>query len=64
METIQTATVHAAEACGLKDRLGSIRTRYVADIVAVRKDPLTDIHALERVDFVMKEGRVVVSGSR
>jgi imidazolonepropionase-like amidohydrolase len=29
-----------------------------ADIVAVKGDPLSDIHVLEHVSFVMKEGTI------
>ena len=37
---------------------GAIATGRFADIIAVQADPLTDVTALERMQFVMKEGRV------
>jgi len=41
---------------------GSITTGKSADIIAVNGDPLADIHELERVPFVMKEGKVYKQG--
>lgn len=59
MQAIQAATVNAAELLGWKDRVGSIEEGKFADIIAVRKDPLSDIRALEHVDFVMKGGVII-----
>ena len=58
METIRCATIHAAELLGVTDRLGTIEKGKIADIVAVEGDPLTEIQAMGRVKFVMKEGLV------
>jgi imidazolonepropionase-like amidohydrolase len=58
MQAIQTATVNAADLLGWSDRVGSVQPGRFADIVAVNGDPLTDIHELERVSFVMKGGVV------
>ncbi len=56
MEAILTATRNAAEVLGWSDRVGAIAPGRLADIIAVEKDPLTDITELERVRFVMKGG--------
>jgi imidazolonepropionase-like amidohydrolase len=56
MDAIRSATVVPAKYLGIDDRLGSIEAGKVADIVAVPGDPLADVHALERVSFVMKDG--------
>jgi imidazolonepropionase-like amidohydrolase len=58
MKTIISATSAAAEALGLGKTIGSIAPGYQADIIAVEGNPSTDITALQRVRFVMKEGRV------
>ncbi|MEO6317052.1 MAG: amidohydrolase family protein [Chitinophagaceae bacterium] len=58
LETIRCATIRAAELLGVTDRLGSIEKGKIADIVAVEGDPLTEIQAMGRVKFVMKEGIV------
>ena len=42
--------------------LGSLEPGKVADLVAVRGDPLADIDLLENVDFVMKDGVVYKQG--
>jgi imidazolonepropionase-like amidohydrolase len=61
-QALQTATVGAAELMGWQDRIGSIEKGKYADIIAVAGDPLMDITELERVQFVMKGGRVVRNG--
>ncbi len=57
MQAIKSGTSIAAELLGMKDRVGSITKGKLADIIAVPGDPLSDIHQLERVDFVMKDGK-------
>ncbi len=58
MQAIQSATSRAAEMLGMKGQLGVIAPGAYADIVAVNADPLKDIKALEKVVFVMKDGKV------
>jgi imidazolonepropionase-like amidohydrolase len=58
MQAIQTATTNSADALGLKDQTGALTAGLAADIIAVKRDPLEDIGALEQVDFVMKGGQV------
>jgi imidazolonepropionase-like amidohydrolase len=58
MQAIQAATHNAADLLGKSDLLGSLKPGKYADIIAVSSDPLADIHILEHVSFVMKEGKV------
>jgi imidazolonepropionase-like amidohydrolase len=58
MQAIQSATVNAADLIGHPEVFGSISAGKSADIIAVRGDPISDIRELERVRFVMKEGKV------
>ena len=58
MDAIRSATIVPARYLGIEDRLGSIEAGKLADIVGVPGNPLEDVHALERVSFVMKEGVV------
>jgi imidazolonepropionase-like amidohydrolase len=59
MQAIRSATLDAAELLGWTDKVGSIEPGKLADLIAVRGDPLTDIRVLEDVGFVMKGGVVV-----
>jgi imidazolonepropionase-like amidohydrolase len=55
---LQAATTHAAELLRRSKDIGSLEPGKLADVVAVDGDPLQDIGALRRVDFVMKGGVV------
>lgn len=59
IDAIRAATVEAAELLGWQDRIGQIAPGYEADVIAVKGNPLVDVEVLEKVGFVMKEGRVV-----
>jgi len=56
MQAIQSATVAGADLLGIADKVGSIRTGKLADLIAVRGNPLADVRLLEDVRFVMKQG--------
>jgi imidazolonepropionase-like amidohydrolase len=56
MDAIRAATTVPAKYLGVDDRLGSVTAGKLADLVAVPGNPIDDVHVLERVSFVMKEG--------
>lgn len=56
-DILRAATVNAAELLRLSDQIGAISPGKLADLVAVDGDPLDDIQAMERVSFVMKDGK-------
>jgi len=58
MAVIVGMTSLAAESMGLDKVIGTIAPGYNADLVAVEGDPRLDINALQRVRFVMKDGKV------
>jgi imidazolonepropionase-like amidohydrolase len=58
LEALRAGTIHAAALLGLAGRVGALEPGHLADVVAVEGNPLEDVTALERVRFVMKEGRV------
>lgn len=58
MEAIRTATINAAELLGIDNKLGSVEKGFIADIIAVKGNPLDDITLLQKVAFVMKEGKI------
>jgi imidazolonepropionase-like amidohydrolase len=58
MQAIQAATVAGADLLGISATVGSVRTGKIADLVAVRGDPLSNVRLLEEVRFVMKQGEI------
>ena len=59
MQAIKSATTVAAELLNKSGVLGEISKGAMADIIAVDGDPLQDIKLLEKVSFVMKDGKQV-----
>jgi imidazolonepropionase-like amidohydrolase len=64
MQAIQAATRNSADLLGHSDLIGSIAPGRSADIIAVDGDPLANIRALEKMAFVMKEGKVFVGNGK
>lgn len=60
LQTVQAATINAADLLGWSDRVGALDAGKYADLIAVNGDPLTDVTVLEHVHFVMKGGEIVV----
>ncbi|HVR39520.1 MAG TPA: amidohydrolase family protein [Thermoanaerobaculia bacterium] len=58
LEAITAATMGSARLLGWQDRIGSLEAGKLADVIAVPGDPTQDIHVLDRVSFVMKDGVV------
>jgi imidazolonepropionase-like amidohydrolase len=58
MRALESANSVAAESMDLQNEIGSLKPGLQADIIAVAGDPLTDIHAVRHVVFVMKGGQV------
>ncbi len=57
LAAIRAATVDAADLLGVDDR-GTLAPGRLADVVAAPGDPLADVGSLERIDFVMKGGKI------
>ncbi|MCU1347888.1 MAG: amidohydrolase, partial [Acidobacteria bacterium] len=58
LDAITAATTGSARLLGWEKRLGSLEAGKLADIIAVPGDPLADIHRMDKVSFVMKNGVV------
>ncbi len=56
MFSLQSATITNAMLLDMKNQLGQIKEGFIADIVAVDKDPTKDISTMETISFVMKDG--------
>jgi imidazolonepropionase-like amidohydrolase len=59
MQAILSATARASELLDMQKDVGTVEAGKLADVVAVPGDPLSDVDALTKVDFVMKGGKVV-----
>ncbi|PYS80763.1 MAG: hypothetical protein DMF67_19280 [Acidobacteria bacterium] len=55
---LRMMTTNAARLLGVEKERGAIRPGLAADIIATPDDPLSDITALRRVAFVMKDGKL------
>lgn len=58
-EALASATTVAAKVLHMEDRIGRLAPGYSADIIAVGGDPTQDARALEKIDWVMAQGRVI-----
>jgi len=59
MQAIQSATTVAADLLDKRGQIGEISKGAFADIIAVEGDPLQKIEVMEKVVFVMRDGKVV-----
>jgi imidazolonepropionase-like amidohydrolase len=59
LDILRAVTTNAAQMLGWQERIGAVEPGRFADLIAVAGDPLADISELERVRFVMKDGRPV-----
>lgn len=57
-EAIKSATVAASDLLRVSEKYGTLEPGKMADIVAVKGNPLEDIKILQKVSFVMKDGIV------
>jgi imidazolonepropionase-like amidohydrolase len=57
-QALRSATMTAAELLGMQDKIGSLEPGKLADVVAVHGDPIADVTQLEKVNFVMKGGKI------
>lgn len=58
MECIKSATIVNAQILEAHDKIGSIELGKWADIIAVPGDPFTDFSVMQKVNFVMKDGKI------
>jgi len=58
IDAVRSATSVSARVLHLGDKLGQVKPGMFADVIAVEGDPTTDISAVRRVRFVMKNGAI------
>ena len=59
MQVILAATRNPAEGFRVLDHLGTIEAGKLADVLIVNEDPLQEISNLQKIEWVIKDGKVV-----
>jgi imidazolonepropionase-like amidohydrolase len=59
IDAVRAATANAARLLRLDREIGTIERGRAADLLAVERDPLEDVRALEQVCLVVRSGAVV-----
>jgi imidazolonepropionase-like amidohydrolase len=57
-QALQSTTVRGAELMGMQKDIGTLEPGKLADIIAVKGNPLSDISVMQKISFVMKGGVV------
>ena len=57
-QALRTTTLAGAELMGMQNDIGTIEPGKLADIIAVKGNPLSDISVMQKTSFVMKGGVV------
>ena len=60
MEVIQAATKTGAEVLGMEEYIGTVEAGKQADFIALDGNPLEDVKALEKIQWVVKSGQVFI----
>ena len=58
LAVLQADLLHGARLLGWEGQIGELKPGYLADVIAVKGNPLEDISATEHVSFVMKGGLI------
>jgi imidazolonepropionase-like amidohydrolase len=56
LDVLRADLLNGARILGWENQIGVLKPGYFADIIAVDGDPIQDISAVQKVDFVMKGG--------
>lgn len=59
IDAIKSGTIYPAQLLDKQKEIGQLASGFIADIIAVRGNPLNDITLLQHVDFVMKDGHII-----
>ena len=58
IDVLRSATSVNARVLHMSDKIGSVKSGLLADLIAVEGDPTHDVGALRKVKFVMKGGTI------
>jgi len=59
-QIIQAGTRNAAVHIGLENELGTLEADKLADLIIVEGNPLEDLTALQNIEVVIKDGKIVI----
>jgi len=59
VDALKAVTINTAEMLEMADQVGHLNVGALADVIAVKGNPLEDIESLQRVKIVMKDGEDV-----
>ena len=59
MQIIIAATGNAAAVCDRKDKIGTLETGKIADILIVKNNPLENLEALKTIYMVIHNGEII-----
>ena len=57
-DVLRADLINGARLLGWEGQIGELKPGYLADVIAVKGNPLDDVSATEHVSFVMKDGKV------
>jgi len=60
LDVLRSATSVDADVLHLSTQIGRIAPGLLADVIAVRGDPIQSIRALREISLVMQGGRIVI----
>ncbi len=60
-QVLQADLLNGAKLLGWNGQIGQLKAGYLADVIAVPGNPLTDISVVQKVRFVMKDGVIFKS---
>ncbi len=58
-ETLKCMTSNAAELLHINQQRGTLAPGLAADIIAMPANPMEDIESLRKINFVMKDGKII-----
>lgn len=59
LQALQAGTITAAKLLRAENEIGKLEVGMVADVIACRKDPTSDLSAIRNIDLVIQGGTVV-----
>jgi imidazolonepropionase-like amidohydrolase len=59
LQALQAGTSTAAKLLGADKSIGKLEVGMLADVIACRKDPISDLSAIRDIDLIIQEGKII-----